>query len=93
MLLGWVAAFLVVLVLHGHHEFAHADGLHKTPPMGFSSWNAFYGENNEQKMMETADAIKRLKLDKFGYVFLTVDDFWQIRERDQKGFLQTNKAR
>ena len=27
------------------------DGLHKSPPMGWTSWNAFFGYCNEEKMM------------------------------------------
>ncbi|XP_059087269.1 uncharacterized protein LOC131883741 [Tigriopus californicus] len=91
--MAWVPAFIVVLVLNYSNEFAVANSLHKTPPMGFSSWNTFYAENNEQKMMEVAQAIKRLNLDKYGYIYLTIDDFWQTRERDQRGFLQTNVTR
>lgn len=28
------------------------------------------------------DALLELELDKFGYTFLTIDDFWQLPERD-----------
>ena len=69
------------------------DGLHPTPMMGFSSWNAFYEFNNESKMMGIADSIKRLGLDEFGYVYLTVDDFWNTPDRDAQGNMQTNYTR
>ena len=61
------------------------DGLHPTPMMGFSSWNAFFSTNNEEKMIGTADAIKRLELDKFGYIYVTVDDKWNTPDRDERG--------
>ena len=61
--------------------------------MGFSSWNAFKGENNEIKMKETAEAIVRLGLDKVGYTYLTVDDFWNVPSRDKNGRLQVNAER
>lgn len=69
------------------------DGLHPTPMMGFSSWNAFYELNDEEKMVGIADAIKRLGLDEFGYVYLTVDDFWNTPDRDADGNMQTNTTR
>ena len=57
------------------------DDFHPTPPMGWSSWNTFFGEINEDKVIGIADAIKRLKLDKFGYIYLTIDDFWNLPNR------------
>ena len=69
------------------------DGLHLTPMMGFSSWNTFFGENDEEKMLGIADAVKRLELDTFGYVYLTVDDFWMTPNRDADGNIQTNLTR
>ena len=50
-------------------------------PMGWSSWNTFFGEINEDKVIGIADAIKRLKLDKFGYIYLTIDVFWNLPDR------------
>ena len=60
------------------------DDLHRTPPMGWSSWNTFFSEINESKVIGIADAIKRLKLDKFGYVYMTIDDFWNLPSRHPK---------
>ena len=57
------------------------DDFHPTPPMGWSSWNTFFGEINEDKVIGIADAIKRLKLDKFGYIYVTIDDFWNLPDR------------
>ena len=33
-------------------------------------------------MISQMDALLDLGLDKFGYNFLTIDDFWQLPERD-----------
>ena len=63
------------------------DGLHPTPPMGFSSWNAFSTNITEEKMIKTVDAIKRLGLDKYGYKFVIVDDLWNEAEREANGKL------
>ena len=58
------------------------DGLHRTPPMGWTSWNTFFEQNSEEKMISQVDALLELGLDQFGYTFLTIDDFWQLPDRD-----------
>ena len=58
------------------------DGLHRTPPQGWTSWNTFFEENSEERMISQVDALLELGLDKFGYTFLTIDDRWQLPERD-----------
>ena len=58
------------------------DGLHPTPPMGWTSWNTFFQHNNQQKMVMQMDALVGLGLDKLGYRFLTIDDRWHLPDRD-----------
>merc|ERR1711970_70824 len=58
------------------------DGLHPTPPMGWTSWNTFFENNSEVKMISQMEALLDLGLDKVGYQFLTIDDYWQLPERD-----------
>lgn len=58
------------------------DGLHLTPPMGWTSWNTFFQYNSEEKMIAQADALLELGLDKVGYTYLTIDDYWQLPDRD-----------
>ncbi len=53
-----------------------------TPPMGWNSWNTFGTDINETIVMETADAIVKLGLDKAGYKYVVVDDGWEARDRD-----------
>ncbi|XP_023332001.1 alpha-galactosidase [Eurytemora carolleeae] len=60
------------------------DGLHPTPPMGWTSWNTFFEFNSESKMISQAEAILDLGLDKVGYNILTIDDFWQLPSRDNE---------
>ena len=50
--------------------------------MGWTSWNTFFEYNSEEKMISQVDALLELGLDKFGYTFLTIDDYWQLPERD-----------
>ncbi len=35
--------------------------------MGWSSWNTFFAENDEEKMKGIADAVIDLQLDTYGY--------------------------
>ena len=58
-----------------------ANNWHPRPPMGWSSWNTFFSEIDEDKVLGIADSIKRLKLDTFGYVYVTIDDFWNLPDR------------
>ncbi len=53
-----------------------------TPPMGWNSWNTFGTDINEQIVLETADAIVKLGLDKAGYKYVVVDDGWEAKDRD-----------
>jgi len=61
------------------------DGLHRTPPMGWSSWNTFFSYNSEEKMIAQADALISLGLAGLGYTTLTIDDRWHLEERDENG--------
>jgi len=56
--------------------FALDNGLGKTPPMGWNSWNAYACDVSETKIKKAADAIIRLNLDKLGYNYVNVDDCW-----------------
>ena len=77
-ILVYLVVSLSLLKFHG----CIPDGLHPTPPMGWTSWNTFFENNSETKMMGQSDAMVELGLDKLGYTFLTIDDFWQLPERD-----------
>ena len=74
----------IIFLLAGNSYVAKAlpDGLHKTPPMGWTSWNAFFTYFNEEKMIEQAIALQNLGLDELGYKFLTIDDQWHLPNRD-----------
>ena len=70
-----------------------ANDFQATPPMGWSSWNTFFSQIDEEKVMGIADSLKRLKLDKLGYVYLTIDDFWNLPQRDNKGQMLVRKVK
>jgi len=60
-------------------------GLAKTPPMGWNSWNRFQCEGiNENVVRQGADALVSSGLKAAGYEYINIDDCWQI-DRDKDG--------
>ena len=55
------------------------------PQMGFNTWNKYGCNINETVVRDTADAIIKSGLDKLGYVYLNLDDCWQVdRDKDNR---------
>ncbi len=65
------------------------NGLAKTPPMGWNSWNKFAGTINDRIVREIADAMVSSGMRDAGYVYVNIDDTWQ-GQRDSAGVLQPN---
>ncbi|HEU4869703.1 MAG TPA: alpha-galactosidase [Pyrinomonadaceae bacterium] len=63
---------------------AHDNGLAKTPPMGWNSWNKFACNVSEKLIKEMADAMVSSGMRDAGYIYLVIDDCWQI-DRDAQG--------
>lgn len=53
------------------------DGLARTPPMGFNTWNHFGPAYDERILMEIADALVTSGMRDAGYVYVGIDDAWQ----------------
>ncbi|XP_019412785.1 PREDICTED: alpha-galactosidase 1-like isoform X2 [Lupinus angustifolius] len=64
-----------------------ANGLGRTPPMGWNSWNHFSCQIDEKMIRETADALVSTGLSKLGYTYVNIDDCWAELIRDDKGNL------
>ena len=64
-----------------------------TPPMGWSSWNTFRNNIDENLIYETALAMKQSGLSDAGYQFINLDDCWQSSLRDENGCLQGDLVR
>ncbi|XP_007036954.2 PREDICTED: alpha-galactosidase [Theobroma cacao] len=64
-----------------------ANGLGRTPPMGWNSWNHFGCDIEEKAIKETADAMEARGLAKLGYKYVNLDDCWGEPSRDAKGNL------
>ena len=66
------------------------NGLARTPPMGWNSWNKFHCGINETIIKQTADAMVASGMRDAGYVYLTVDDCWSAMTRDGSGNLRSD---
>ena len=58
-------------------ELNQSNGLAQTPPMGWSSWNNFGVEINEQLIIETIDTMVDNGMRDAGYIYVNLDDGWQ----------------
>jgi len=65
------------------------NGLARTPPMGFSTWNHFATKIDDRTIREIADALVSTGMRDAGYVHVNIDDGWQ-GERDADGVLRPN---
>jgi alpha-galactosidase len=65
------------------------NGLAKTPPMGWNSWNKFQTRFDDKTVREIADALVGSGMKDAGYQFINIDDGWQDK-RDANGVLQPN---
>src|SRR5215813_7522855 len=71
------------------HKVAY-NGLAKTPPMGWNSWNKFAGRVDDATVRAIADAMASNGMKEAGYLYINIDDTWE-GERDAQGNIQTNK--
>ena len=66
------------------------NGLAKTPPMGWNSWNKFAGKVDDADVRASADAIASNGMKDAGYIYVNIDDTWQ-GNRDAQGNIRPNK--
>jgi len=84
----FLAAILVVALGASSPAVALDDGLARTPPMGWNSWNKFACSGiNETVVRQIADALASSGMSAAGYKYLTVDDCWSALTRDANGNL------
>jgi alpha-galactosidase len=60
------------------------NGLAKTPPMGWNSWNKFACNVSEDLIRSMADAVVSSGMRDVGYQYVVIDDCWQV-SRDKDG--------
>lgn len=66
------------------------NGLAKTPPMGWNSWNLFAGKVDDHVVRTIADAMVSSGMRDAGYVYVNIDDTWE-GVRDAQGNLRSNR--
>ena len=66
------------------------NGLARTPPMGWNSWNKFAGRVDDATVRSIADAMASNGMKEAGYRYINIDDTWEAG-RDAQGNIQTNK--
>ena len=64
-----------------------------TPPMGWSSWNAFRQNIDENLIYDMALVMKESGLLDAGYKYVNLDDCWHSSMRDENGKLQGDLAK
>jgi alpha-galactosidase len=66
------------------------NGLAKTPPMGWNSWNKFAGRVDDAAVRGMADAMASNGMKEAGYRYINIDDTWEAG-RDAQGNITTNR--
>lgn len=66
------------------------NGLARTPPMGWNSWNHFAGRVTDATVRATADRIVATGMKDAGYIYVNIDDTWEA-SRDADGNIVPNK--
>jgi hypothetical protein len=78
-------SFLASPTSHLQVAHAFASKISPTPPMGWSTWNA-YGHNIDPSVIKAAtDAIVKSGMKKAGYQYVNIDDGWWTGSRDANG--------
>ncbi len=89
-----LSAALCVVVFNATSVLALKNGLARTPPMGFNTWNYFgckndkgHGDVNEALMRGIADAFVTKGMAAVGYQFVNIDDGYNMSSRSASGGL------
>jgi alpha-galactosidase len=88
-----VLAGLTVSVVAAPAAQALDNGVARTPPMGWNTWNTFGCDINESLIRQTADSLVSNGMAARGYQYVVVDDCWFDPERDAQGNLRAHPTR
>jgi alpha-galactosidase len=83
-LLHSFCCLLFISCLQAGEVRALDNGLAKTPPMGWNSWNKFGCNVSEELIKQIADALVGNGMKDAGYQYIVIDDCWQV-DRDSLG--------
>ena len=85
----FLLTILLLLLLPVIGRAQTRESLSLTPQMGWSSWNNFQGNINEDIIKSIADAMVASGLKDAGYTYINIDDCWHDK-RDADGFIQAD---
>lgn len=85
----FLLTILLLLLLPVIGRAQTRESLSLTPQMGWSSWNNFQGNINEDIIKSIADAMVASGLKDAGYTYINIDDCWHGK-RDAEGFIQAD---
>jgi alpha-galactosidase len=88
----WCCLGLCVTALHSPPAAAWDNGLAKTPPMGWNTWNKLGCNVNEDLIKGAADAMVSSGMKDAGYEYIVIDDCWQVK-RDANGNIVADAER
>ena len=87
-----VVTIVVATIAARGHDQRVDNGLARTPPMGWNSWNKFGCNVSAPLIRGVADAISANGMRDAGYQFVTIDDCWQV-SRDANGVIVADPVR
>lgn len=89
------ALTVCTIIMSSTQSMALNNGLARTPPMGFNTWNWFgcrnssgHGQITEEMMKQVTDAFLTKGMAEVGYNYVNIDDCWATLSRDSRGGLQ-----
>ncbi|WP_372670596.1 glycoside hydrolase family 27 protein [Amycolatopsis kentuckyensis] len=88
-----LAAVLAGAALSSPPAQALENGLARTPPMGWNTWNTFECDINETLVKQTTDLMVSSGMRDRGYTYVNLDDCWMTKTRDGNGNLVADSAK
>jgi alpha-galactosidase len=86
-------SILVISILFIQKSAAVDNGVGRTPPMGWNTWNKFGCDISYDIIKDNADKIVELGLNKLGYVYVNIDDCWMEEDRNSLGKVKPNMTK
>ncbi|GIZ36689.1 hypothetical protein CKM354_000015700 [Cercospora kikuchii] len=73
-------ATLALVVLPAALAIERPNGVGKLPALGWNSWNAYFCDVDEAKILQAANAMVDLGFKNAGYEYVVLDDCWAVKE-------------
>jgi alpha-galactosidase len=84
--------FIQICLVGTYSISALENGLARTPPMGWNSWNFFGGNITDAIVRQIADAMASNGMKAAGYVYINIDDTWQV-SRDSSNTIVADSSK